>query len=113
MPNMITGKSLHGSVGVKNKLFVFDYEFSEVFDSTSGKFVALKKKPSHFKFGKVSFKYCMLQTFVAGNKLVTLGSYSSIALCYDVEKNEWSEEPFEATKNMDVFSCTLLPKMKF
>ena len=110
MPNMIMGRESHGSVAMKNKLFVFGFGSAEVYDSTCDKFVALKKKPSTFKFNKTIY----LQTFSIGSKFVTFGYNSSTALCYDVEKNEWSEEPFEATYDYDIgrYSCTLVPKME-
>ena len=52
-------------------------------------------------------------TFSIGNKLITIGNSSSTALYYDVEKDEWSEETFNFTKYKSVFSCTLIPQIKF
>ena len=55
----------------------------------------------------------VVQTFSIGSKLITLslGYKSATAICYDVEKEEWSEEPFEVTEDRIRFSCTIVPKM--
>ena len=81
----------------------------EVFDSTSNQFVALKQKPK-------SFKFCMYDCagmFFIGNKLIALGHKSSTLVCYDVEKDEWSEKSFELTKDKKTFSLTLAPQIEF
>ena len=111
MPNMIEERVGHSSVAYKNKLFVIGSHFGagretcEVFDSTCKKFVLLKQKPNSVKFKLNSF----VQSFSIGSKLITLGYDSATAICYDVEKDEWSEEPFEITGKTSSFSCTAVP----
>ena len=113
MPNMIERRWGHSSVSYKNKLFVFGSVFgeekepSEVYDSTCKMFVYLKQKSNSVKF---RFTH-IIETFCIGSKLITLRDYSSTAICYDVEKDEWSEEPFRVIQNRIGFGCTVLPKM--
>ena len=115
MPNMIKGRCCHGSVAVRNKLFVIgSYDGQgmnscEVFDSSCKKFVLLKQFPSTLTFD-LSF---VAKTFSIGNKLVTIGHKSSTVLYYDVEKDKWSEETLNITKNKKYFSCTFIPHIKF
>ena len=115
MPNMIEGRSRHSSVALKNKLFVFgsyDGQGSntcEVFDSSCKKFVMLKEFSSTMLFD-LSF---VANTFSIGNTLFTIGYNSSLALYYDVERDEWSEEILNLTNFTTDFSCTLIPQTKF
>ena len=51
--------------------------------------------------------------FSIGNKLIAIGNNSSTVLYYDVEKDEWSEETCNLTKNKSFFSCSFLPHIKF
>ena len=114
MPNMIEGRFLHSSVSIRNKLYVlgsYDGQGSkkcEVFDFSCKKFVMIKPFPSTFNF---DMNY-VFNTFSIGNKIITIGNNSSTALYYDVEKDEWSEETFNLTKDNFFFSCTLIPQMK-
>ena len=115
MPNMIERRRGHSSVAIKNKLFVIGScnnnktETCEVFDSNSKTFMYLKKKPtpSTFSLDRAT------KSFSIGNKIIILRSWSPTALCYDVEKDEFSEEPFEVSKGLNGFSCTVVPKLKF
>ena len=113
MPSMIERRYGHGSVAVKNKLFVVacfnnGNGTCEVYDSACKKFVFLKQKPSSFAF---SFNSIFFKTFSVGSKFIAVKSESSTAVCFDVEKDEWSEEPFEVTKTIWGFGCTVVPKM--
>ena len=114
MPNMIEGRFSHCSVSIRNKLYVLgsnDGQGSkkcEVFDFSCKKFVMIKPFPSTFNF---DLNY-VFNTFSIGNKIITIGNNSSTALYYDVEKDEWSEETFNLTKDNFFFSCTLIPQMK-
>ena len=93
MPNMIERRAGHSSVAIKNKLFVIGSAFGvgsetcEVFDSTCKKFVYLKRKPNSLKFRF----YRTAESCSIGNKLIILGHKSATAICYDAEKEEWSE----------------------
>ena len=115
MPNMIGRRFDLDLVSVRNKLFVVSNRFGslfgggpencEVFDSTSNKFVYLKMKPTPLKFHTVRMSLSV------GNKLVILGCRdSATALCYDAEKEEWSEELNQITQNMGGFSCCAVPE---
>ena len=87
MRNMIKDRCGHSSIAVKNKLFVLGSydgkgsESCEVFDSNCKNFVMIKRFPSTFKFN-----LSLAETFSIGNKLVTVGNYSSTVLYYDVKK---------------------------
>ena len=100
-------------MAVNKKLFVVGGCFGngngtcEVFDSTCGKFVYIKQKPISMTFNVSS----IVETFVIGSKIFTLGNRSAIAVCYDVERGEWSEEPFEVTEDRTCFGCAVVPKM--
>ena len=113
MPKMIEERIGHSSVACKNKLFVIGSihgngsETCEVFDSTCNKFVFLKQKPNSVKFSLSN----QVQAFSIGSKLIALGHDSATAVCYDVEKEEWSEESCGVTENINHFGCTAVPKM--
>ena len=113
MPNMIERRWNHSSVAIKNKLFVItsnygdEYKTYEVFDSTFKRFVLFKPKLNSLKFRL----YNIFQSVIIGNKIIMFGHRSSTALCYDVNKNEWTEKPFKATKYSSFSSCVLVPKI--
>ena len=115
IPNMIQKRFGHSSVAIKNKLFIIGgytddkTETCEVFDSTCNKFAFVKQKSTSLTFSLVN----TTQSFSIGKKLIIIGSWSSTALCYDVEKDEFSEEPFEVTKDILGFSCTVAPQIEF
>ena len=115
MPSMIEGRFCHSSIARRNKLFVIgncetsESNTCEVFDSNTKKFALLKQFPSTLTFNLNFIPY----VFSVGSKLVTIGHESSTALCYDVEKNEWSEEMFNAKKHKHFLSCTFVPHIKF
>ena len=100
MPNMINSHSYHSLVVVKDKLFVIGNEiyFCEVFDNVSKNFVSLKHPPS------MSYN----KSVAIGNRIVVFQENQSTILCYDVDKDEWSEESCEVTKYLDDFSCAKL-----
>ena len=107
---MNESRTNHSSVAIKNKLFVvggFGYgkETCEVFDSTCKKFVYVTTKPKTMAFGS------SIQSFSIGSKLITIGNRSATAFCFDIEKDEWSEVPFEATEDIAAFGCVVVPKM--
>ena len=61
----------------------------------------------------VRFKY---QPFFFTNKCVALGNeilvireYRSSVICYNVDKDEWTEKSCEVTKHLGGFSCAKLP----
>ena len=116
MPNMIERRRGHGSVAMRNKLFIVGNSSlngsltrCEVFDSASDRFVLLKQYPTVLTFDL----NVLANTFSIENKIVTVGHNSSTVLCYDVENDEWSEETCDVTKEIYCFSSTQIPMMKF
>ena len=101
MPNMINMQTSHSLVTVKQRLFVLGCELHtfEVFDNTCKKFVSLKPPPS------ITYNRCLQ----INNKIVILQYESSSILFFDVDKNEWSEESCEVTKDIYYFHCVKLP----
>ena len=113
MPNMVEERYCHSSVAYKNKLFAIGSIIGvgmiscEVFDSACKKFVFLKQKPNSVMFSLSN----IVQTLSIGSKLITLGHSSETAICYDVEKDEWTEERLDVTEDRYFFGCTVVPKM--
>ena len=111
--NMIERRFGHCSVAVKNKLFVVGgcygsgSETCEVYDSACEKFVYVKQKPNSMTFSFAN----IAETFAIGSKIFTLANLSATVICYDAEKGEWSEEPFEITEDRSYFGCAVVPKM--
>ena len=103
MPNMTSSKSGHSLVVVRNKLFVIGYgtDTCEVFDSSSKHFVAIKSPQTS----------CLIlnRAISIGNKIIAFQNIKSSIFCYDVDKDERSEESCEVTKNLQAFSCVKIP----
>ena len=89
-------------VTIREKLFVVgNVTYSiEVFDNASKVFTALKPSPTFIDLNKA---------LSVGNKIVIFQEKKSSVICYDINKDEWSEEPCELTKNLESFSCLKLP----
>ena len=73
---------------MKNKLFVIEKEpnSSEVFDKLCKRFVAIKSPRINAIF---------LQAVSVGSKIIVAQDDQSVAICYDVDENEWSETTCE------------------
>ena len=123
MPDMVNGKvSYHDMVVVKNKLFVISSvaDDCELFDNTCKKFVTLKSPHMSVVFLEaipIGSKIYVFQSdscnksFSIGN-LIFKNPFQDEApsmFCYDVDKDEWSEMPCDATKNLEHFSCVKVP----
>ena len=107
---MINGSLGHKLIAISNKLFAVccgaTYNVCEVYDSTCKKFVVFKS-PLEFFDGSH-------QTSVSiGRRIMVFRAYSTKVATYDVDKNEWSEEPFENTENIRDFYCLKLPSLNF
>ena len=100
MPDMINCHNEHSLVVVKNKLFVIGYR-SEVFDNVCKKFVALNPKHQPIITSNSSVQI--------GNKILVFRVKKSSVVCYDVDKDHWTEEKFELTSFLYGFSCAKLP----
>ena len=100
MPSTINSHRCHSLVVVKDKLFVIGDERNrfEVFDNVCKKFVSLKHPFIDYS-----------KSVAIGNRIIVFKYVISTLLCYDVDKDEWSEESFELTEDLDGFSCAKLP----
>ena len=106
MPNMVERRSDHNLLAVKRKLFSIggnnrgDVLFNEceVFDSTCNRFVTLKSSALFYA-----------KAVSIGSKVFIFQNKTSNLVIYDTHKEEWSEEPCEATNNYSNYSCVKLP----
>ena len=103
MPVMNSGKYDHSLVVVKNKLFVISKtkDDCEVFDNICKKFIAIKSPKLYF--------FHSIEAYTIENKIFVLQDSSSKIVTYDTNKNEWSEESCEVTKNLRSFSSVKVP----
>ena len=101
---MVYGTYRHGLVAVKNKLFVTSREKDswQVYDSICKKFVTIKSPKLELVFGYTN-------AFSIENKVFVLQDRLPKLICYDVDKNEWSEELSEITRNLYSFSNVKVP----
>ena len=104
MPNMIEERSHHSLVSLKSKLFAIGganlNTNCEVFDKTSDMFVTLKTPKFYSRY---------VTAVLVKSKLFVFQSCKQLVLCYDVDKDKWSEESCEATENIIYFSSVKLP----
>ena len=103
MPNMTDSKVQHSLVALKNKLYAIGRgtDTCEFFDNCCKKFVAIKSPPTIF--------LRLNKAISIGSKIYVFQDDSSSYGCYDVDKDKWSEEPFEVTNKLEDFSCVKLP----
>ena len=107
MPSMINARSHHSQIAIRNKLFVVRRESCEMFDSDNQRFVLIKKPMKR----NLSFFHKPFQAVSIGNKIVAYQHDIQTCSCYDIEKDEWSEEEFELTRNLKYFSCVKVPQL--
>ena len=103
MPNMNSGKYDHSLVVVNNNLFVISKreDGCEMFDNICKKFVTIKSP----QFDLSS----RIRVYSIKNTIFVLQDDSSKIITYDTNKNEWSEESCEVTKNIRGFSSVKVP----
>ena len=103
MPNMNSGKYHHSLVVVKNKLFVISKRKNEceVYDNLCKKFISIKSP----KFDLSS----PIRAYSIGKNIFALQAKCSKIVIYDSDKNEWSEESCEVTRNLRGFSSVKVP----
>ena len=118
LPDMIEGRSSHGSVGLGNKLFVIGGYYSrilfttsscEVFDSNSNVFTQIKSK-----FFQDRFRLGCCQVVSVGFKIVVFATFSYKSgtkdlYIYDVLKGQWSLEEIKMSNNKNIKCCTKVP----
>ena len=107
MPKMVHARNSHILVAIKSKLFVFGglVDTCEVFDDSSNKFSVLKK-PETLR----TDDYRVQDAISVGRKVLVFLNYSAKMAVYDLDRNLWTEEKFETTKDIDYYSCVKLPK---
>ena len=93
----MSGHSNHSLVTVENKMFVIPYVNNncEVFDIVCKKFVDFKLPHTLFFIKAMSIR----------NKMIIFQYNRSSVVCYDVEKDEWSEEICKVTEDLRDFLC--------
>ena len=102
MPSMINSNSSHKLVVAKNKLFVIGTAPGkcEVFDNICRKFIA-------FKFPKVS-DFCLGEAISIGSKIIVF-RYGEPNICYNIDKDEWTEDTYDITENLFFYCCLKIP----
>ena len=106
MANMINTTYAHSLVAVRNKLFVFGCtETCEVFDSSVNRFVLLKPPSTLFGFQDIS------GALSVGSRILIFKHSPAKLFSFDFVKNEWKEETFEVTKDVEYYDCLKLPKI--
>ena len=104
MPNMIEERSSHSLVCVKSKLFATGGERldtgCEVYDKTSNKFVTLEA-PNFLSF--------QVKSVLVGSKIFVFQNDTKVVLCYDDDKDEWTEKSCKTTENIRLYSSVKIP----
>ena len=100
---MNSGKNCHNLVVNKNKLFVISTRDNdcEVYDTLCKKFITIKS--SQFDLSSIIIAYSI------ENKIFILQENSPKIIAYDTNKNEWSEESYEFTTELWLFSSVKVP----
>ena len=105
MPRMIQARISHSLVVIKEKLFVIgghlSYGSCEVFDRICTKFISLKCLVS----------FSSNKALSVGTKIFIFQNNKPVIVSYDVDKDDWSEEPCEAAKFKYYRSFVKLPKL--
>ena len=106
MPNMVHSRQWHSLVAMGNKLFVIGGKerACEVYDSTTGFFVLIRKCPNFFVDSYTS-------AVAIGHKIVVVGDPNEKSLFYDTKTNSWTETPFEHAQKVGMFCCAKLPQL--
>ena len=103
---MNSEKLNHSLVVVKNKLFVIsnkEHNICEVFDNVCKKFISINSPEF------TSFFFGFIRCHSIENKIFVLLDERSKILSYDINKSKWSEESYEVTKNIRLFSSVKVP----
>ena len=82
-------------------------KLAEVFDSVSRKFAVFKRELSYLD----TYLYFNVSLFSIGSKIYIYGDNK--VSCYDEEKDAFSKELLKVMKNINSFSCTILPQLEF
>ena len=107
MSSMVQGRSCHGLVAVRSKLFAIgDHSRTscEIYDSFTRKFVLIKEMPI-LPVGK-----SLTHFFSLGDKVRIIQKSFDIIATYDTDQDGWSVEPF-ALRTTDYDACLKIPKL--
>ena len=104
MPSMNERRCCHSLVCVKSKLFAIggaalDAD-CEIFDKISNMFVTLETP---------NFHTYILRAVSIGSRIFVLHDSTQVVLCYDVDKDEWTEESCKAIENISYYSSVIVP----
>ena len=104
MPNMIEERQSHSLVCIKSKLIAIGGNLlntnCEVFDKISSMFVTLKTP---------KFRSFIVTAVSIGSKILVFQNESQVVLCYDVDKDEWTEKSCKAIENLCNYSTVTVP----
>ena len=108
MPSMVEGRKSHDLVAIKNKLFAIGGRENtcEVYDSCSKKFYLLKSPQKKFKFNfdNAAFAFSMADKIIVFDGAIKFGG------CFDLNKEEWSEQLIEMVDDYIFSGCFKLPQ---
>ena len=103
MPSMVNRTARHSLVAIKNKLFVLGYS-CEVFDNFSQSFVLMKQQSL---ISDLKLQH-LVGAIPIANKIIVFRKNKSKVVCYDIKKEEWSEEEiYDETKNYFESGCCI------
>ena len=104
MPNMIEERSHHSLVSLKSKLFAIGganlNTNCEVFDKTSNMFVAFETPKFH--------SHDVTAVSIA-SKIFVFQDFEDYVLCYDVDKDVWSENWCKALQSISDYPAVRVP----
>merc|ERR1712240_406733 len=101
---MIEERRRHSLVCIKGKLIAIGGNRlntnCEVFDKISNMFVTLKTP---------KFRSFIVTAVSIGSKILVFQNESQVVLCYDVDRDEWTEKSCKAIKNLCNYSTVTVP----
>ena len=109
MASMIEDRVHHKSAAGRNKIFVIGGHLSltcEVFDASCNKFVALKIS---LQIDQLNLEE-PVEAIVNGKNFYVFTHYPTNVICYDLDKDEWSEQKCEAIGDHHNFCCLKIPR---
>ena len=109
MSSMNHGRCYHTLVAIKNKIYVFggEFEIFEMYDSITNRFAILKSPPLFLNTGT----YKVMGAISIGTKILFFKRFSTTITIFDLDKNEWFEKNFNATKEVEGFYFLKIPKV--
>ena len=78
-----------------------------MYDSVTKRFAILKPPPSFLNTGSL----IILGAISIGRKILIFKRFSTSITIFDLDEDKWTEENFEATKEIEGYFCLKLPKV--